>query len=192
MKIYNYSAINGEFLSESVANESPLEKGVFLIPALATDIQPPTAGQNEAAIFNGISWEIVPDFRNETYYKISDGSEVTFLLGESPDATVQNTMPQAIIDKREADSILNQKKADRDSSLDSLTHDFGDGRIMQVRPKDESNIRNAIEIMTANSIPAIGWVMKDDKKYDVTVTDLQTALLSGQSQALTIWNNFNP
>ncbi len=87
---------------------------------------------------------------------------------------------------------VEKDKGVRNNSLDNLTHDFLDGRIMQVRPKDEQNIRNAIEIMTANSLPTIGWVMLDDLKYDVTVAELQTALLSGQTQALTVWENFNP
>lgn len=80
----------------------------------------------------------------------------------------------------------------RDDALNALIHDFGDGRIMQTRPKDESNIRNAIEIMTANSIPSIGWAMVDDIKQNVTVADLQTALQAGQLAALAIWDAYNP
>lgn len=40
MKIYNYDD-NGIFINESLADESPLEPGVFLIPACSTTIEPP-------------------------------------------------------------------------------------------------------------------------------------------------------
>ena len=87
---------------------------------------------------------------------------------------------------------IHDLKLIRNAALNALVHDFGDGRIMQTRPKDESNIRNAIEIMTANSIPSIGWSMVDDVKQNVTVTDLQEALQAGQLAALAVWDAYNP
>lgn len=39
MKIYNYDD-NGIFINEGIADESPLEPGVFLIPANSTTIEP--------------------------------------------------------------------------------------------------------------------------------------------------------
>jgi hypothetical protein len=67
MKIYNYHPDHKYFYCESIADESPLEPGVFLIPAHATDIEPPTCESNEIQIFNETSWDIIEDQRG-TYY----------------------------------------------------------------------------------------------------------------------------
>jgi hypothetical protein len=56
MKIYNYNSENGYFVGESLADESPLEPGIFLIPAHATTIEPPTTTNNELAVFDGQLW----------------------------------------------------------------------------------------------------------------------------------------
>ena len=64
MKIYNYD-LQGKYTGESVADESPLEKGVYLIPAEATTIKPPTYADNEVAVFNGEVWNIEAVVSNE-------------------------------------------------------------------------------------------------------------------------------
>jgi hypothetical protein len=80
----------------------------------------------------------------------------------------------------------------RDRALLALTYDFGDGRVMQTRPQDESNIRNAIEVMEAENLPSINWVMLDNIKYPVSVTDLKIALRAAQLAALQIWDDYIP
>ena len=117
-------------------------------------------------------------------------NETNSLTGETTkheDAALPNFTAEEL-----SANAIREAKAIRNAALNDLVHDFGDGRIMQTRPKDESNIRNAIEIMTANNIPSIGWSMVDDIKQNVTVAELQEALTSGQLAALNIWNNYNP
>jgi len=53
MKIYNYHPVTKELLSEGIADESPLEPGVYLIPAHATKKKPPTPLDGKAIIFDG-------------------------------------------------------------------------------------------------------------------------------------------
>ena len=76
MKIYNYHPITKEYLSESTADESPLEPGVFVIPAYATALVPPVTGQNQVAVFEGNEWITKPDFRGQKYYRKSDLTEI--------------------------------------------------------------------------------------------------------------------
>ncbi len=59
MKIYNYDPFTKIFVSEENADESPLEPGVYLIPAHATTLQPPEYNkEKEFCFFNEDKWEI--------------------------------------------------------------------------------------------------------------------------------------
>jgi hypothetical protein len=58
MKTYNYASDTGIFYSEGLADESPLEPGVFLIPAHATTIKPPKATLPKVAVFKDGKWSI--------------------------------------------------------------------------------------------------------------------------------------
>ena len=58
MKTYNYIADTGIFYSEGVADESPLEPGVFLIPAHATTVAPPEVTEPEVAVFKDGEWSV--------------------------------------------------------------------------------------------------------------------------------------
>jgi len=58
MKIYNYAPDTGIFYSEGLADESPLEPGVFLIPAYATTLKPPKAVLPKVAVFRNGKWSV--------------------------------------------------------------------------------------------------------------------------------------
>ncbi len=59
MLVYHYHPETKEYLGSSEARESPLEPGVFLIPACATDQKPPTPGPNQIVVFAGSVWTLV-------------------------------------------------------------------------------------------------------------------------------------
>ena len=63
MNIYHYIADSGIFYAEGVADESPLETGVFLVPAHATTIAPPEVTNPEVAVFKNGAWsvEVLPE-----------------------------------------------------------------------------------------------------------------------------------
>lgn len=60
MDIYHYHPETGVFLGHGQADESPLEPGVWLIPAHATTEQPLEPGDNEQVVWRGTSWQLQP------------------------------------------------------------------------------------------------------------------------------------
>jgi hypothetical protein len=92
MKIYNYHSEYKYFINTSIADESPLEPGVFLIPAHATDIEPPTCESNQIQIFNGSSWDIVDDKRGTYYTTVSsDNIQIQLIENYNPLETPENS-----------------------------------------------------------------------------------------------------
>lgn len=76
--VYAYDATTKEYLGTTQAQESPLEKGVILMPANSTQVPPPSViGEKQAAVWNSSGWwDIVADLRGTVYYA-NDGKEYT-------------------------------------------------------------------------------------------------------------------
>ena len=73
MTIYNYHHETGEYIGEATADPSPLEPRVWLIPDYATDIAPPTTGENEVAAFAADGeWVIKSDYRGQLAWGLDD------------------------------------------------------------------------------------------------------------------------
>ncbi|MBK1683381.1 hypothetical protein [Rhodoferax fermentans] len=93
--IYNFDQKTGELVFESQADESPLEPGVALIPAYATDIKPPKAGAHEAAVFVDAKWHKKPDWRGVVLFSTTDGSSVVLSeLDKTPDGVGATEWPR--------------------------------------------------------------------------------------------------
>ena len=89
MKIYNYNPENGYFVGESLADESPLESGVYLIPANATEIAAPKTTKDKVAVFINDGWEL-QDLPKEP---------VIDLEAEKAEAEAKAAQRQAILDR---------------------------------------------------------------------------------------------
>lgn len=76
-------------------------------------------------------------------------------------------------------------QAARDNALNTMTHTFADGAVIQVRPSDLSNFNIAIGVSLDRD-----WIMADNSVRFTSVAEMQAALNSGIAQGQTIWDNY--
>lgn len=58
MQVHHYTDTAPHiYLGSSDARESPMEPGVWLLPAHATFVEPPADLENMVRVWNGASWE---------------------------------------------------------------------------------------------------------------------------------------
>lgn len=67
----------GYYLGPIEADESPLEPGVFLIPAGCHTTAPPTPGEHQWPAWIDGAWSTVPDYRGVVGYSLTTGEAVT-------------------------------------------------------------------------------------------------------------------
>ena len=129
---------------------------------------------------------------NNQVHEIEDGFEHLLPIDaiEISDAEVIDLLAPSL-EELEVIRIQDLKKI-RDDALNALVYDFGDGRIIQTRPKDEPNIRMAIEAMKKYNIASRMWSMIDNKKYEINIVELETAYDTGVLAGIEIWDIYNP
>lgn len=100
--VYAYDATTKEYLGTTQAQESPLEKGVILMPANATYTPSPLFGENHTAVWNGSSWDTVTDLRGTVYYDAEGSAYTQKELGDLPEwALIEKPVVQEKAEKRE-------------------------------------------------------------------------------------------
>ncbi|AKZ26172.1 phage tail protein [Ralstonia nicotianae] len=83
--VFHFHPTTGEYTGSSLAEHSPLEPGVVLIPAHATTQAPPETGAREVAVFRDDAWHIASDWRGAALFAIVDGAAITITeLGTTP------------------------------------------------------------------------------------------------------------
>lgn len=65
MFIYNYDNQTKEYLGKTIALVNPKREKEYLIPANATDIEPPEKKEGYALVFEKDVWNYVKDYRGE-------------------------------------------------------------------------------------------------------------------------------
>ncbi|NHR08064.1 tail fiber assembly protein [Chromobacterium haemolyticum] len=85
--VYAYHPDTGEFLGITTANLSPLDvEETWLIPAHATEQEPPPAGDKQVAVYRDNGWQLAADFRTIKLWSQASAQPVTAKIGDTPDS----------------------------------------------------------------------------------------------------------
>lgn len=94
--VYLYNN-EGIFIGEYIAQESPLEEGVFIKPTLSTETEPPAFAEKEIPVFFDSVWTISDDFRGDVWFDKVTGHPVEINFIGTPSDELSAT-PIEIID----------------------------------------------------------------------------------------------
>lgn len=110
MKVYHYAPGTGEYTGSSIADPSPLESGVWLIPAHATAEKPPRVEAGHRPVWMGEKWELLQDLRGHVVWLADGSAKVIDQLGPLPDGASTTPPPEVSAEQRRAqrDALLAQ------------------------------------------------------------------------------------
>jgi hypothetical protein len=99
MKVYNYDPLTRALVSIEDAVESPLEQGVFLIPAFATGLVPiENVPQGKYNHFNGDKWvlEDIPQEQPETSNPLTEEEQLALVKAQAKGFLLETDYTQAV------------------------------------------------------------------------------------------------
>ena len=110
MIFYTYDEKTKEYTGTQNGFIDPLEtkkrgENVYLFPRNATYQKPPKTEENQAVIFNGDEWEIVADYRGQTYYIGTEQHEMKELGDLPKGATFKPVEPEKTLDELKSEKL---------------------------------------------------------------------------------------
>ena len=161
-KIYNYDRETLELVSEDYASLDPKETmlqgyDVYLIPAYATDKQPPKINTNEAAIFVNNNWQLIADFRGQYIVDNAMQPKKVDKFGELPNGFVVITEEQATTIER-----------------DPFYYILSDGKLVKNADydKQQAQLRKQKFLRDFFLIDGFGYYRKQPKGYQSAVESM--------------------
>lgn len=168
MKIYNYHSITGEYLGESIADESPLEPGVCLIPAHATAEAPPQARTGQIARYLDNAWRVVEDVRGDWWHY--DGTHVTVTDLDADVSGMTSTAPPDAVSVFDGRAwVLDATKA---SAAARATADAAVAAGMSEAAHQIAVLQDAVDLAIATEAEA--QAHKDWRRYRVLLIRVQS------------------
>ena len=103
------------------------------------------------------------------------------------DATVTTADDKAAAQNEQA---RQSAKAERDSALQALTFDLGNGHSIQCREQDELRLRRTLERMNREGLAEHPWISTTNEPILLTQAEIQAALTYGEDQVAEIFAQY--
>lgn len=116
MEWYRYNPDTLEYEHPVICQPNPARPGEFLIPPSATELEPPSAGDHEAAVFQPDSnnWTVKPDYRGTEYW-LPDGShDIIEQIGEVVSDYALDQPPPDLSAIYQANGYARQQRIERE------------------------------------------------------------------------------
>lgn len=180
MKIYNYDKQTGEFLSESIARENPLEQGKYIIPANATIEAPIVSNEGFITVFKDGEWTSVEDIRG-IWYNIREEVVVTSL---DADVSGLSKEPVPYTDEELQTKAIQEWKDSRTLAVSNIKVTVDD---MEFDGDETSQTRMTRAITAMDDTETISWVLADNTSVLVTKATLVKALKLAVEVQTALW-----
>jgi len=105
MKAYQFNSETHEYVDEVERQPSPLEPGVYWLPANSTDVPPPLLQEREAAVWMGKGWNVIPDYRLVPLWHKQTLAPMYVKLGEIPSGDLTEVPPPIGVERLTWDDL---------------------------------------------------------------------------------------
>ncbi|EEO27896.1 DUF4376 domain-containing protein [Oxalobacter paraformigenes] len=173
--VYEYDEA-GLYVGETTAEPSPREKDVWLIPANATELEPPITGEHECAVFRNGRWSVRYDYRGTTYW-LPDGTEHTITETGMivPEDALTEPPPPSL------ETVRQRKLAELDAAFASASGKahclFSAGFEVNADETASQNVANLVLSMEAKGQETARFRAYDNTFHELRLSQLKTLQL---------------
>lgn len=192
--VYHFNE-KGELVNSWPAQRDPLASqaaghDIFLCPPSGTFEEPPPPRDGFARVWNGESWELVPDFRGREYWLADDNFDELPRemkeLGPLPDGallTPPEKKPEQIAAEKIA-ALKNERNAAEEAPVEYA------GTLWDFDARSRERIMAAIIAMETTGQPSLEWTAADDTSHQLTASDLRAIVAAAALRADLLHKNY--
>lgn len=178
---YLFDPASGEYQGVYVAQESPMEPGVHIAPVHSTDTAPPELGANQAAVFAGGAWSVVPDHREQTWYDQATGEPVEIKDIGEPASHLGASLPAAVQLARTREALLASLASAYAKAMEQPVAYMGTA--FQAGAASQDAITRTLAALAGQAPAGFGWLDANNRMVAMTYAELQGLAAAMTAQA---------